>query len=103
MASRTAISTYLASNISDGKLVATGNPNLKRRLGEDVRTVKDVPGDPLDLEAIAQKPEGEITILNEELPKPADDKTPVPKKIYTTKVEDLVCGVGYYYFFYFKN
>ena len=84
-------------------MVATGNPNLKRRLGVDVRTFKDVQGDPLDLEAIAQKPEGEITVINEQLPKPADDKAPVPKKIYATKVEDLVCGVGYYYFFYFKN
>src|SRR4051794_24592825 len=28
-------------NISDGKFVATGNPNLKKRLGEDGRTFKD--------------------------------------------------------------
>jgi hypothetical protein len=86
-------------NISDGKFVATGSKNLKSRLGEDGRTFKDIHGSPLDLEAIAQKPEGEITVISVELPKPGDNKTPVPKKVYATKVEDLVCGVGYYYWF----
>ena len=84
-------------NISDGKFVATGNPNSKKLLGVDGRTFKDAHGDPLNLEAIAQKPEGEITTINVELPKPGADNKPVPKEVYATKVADLVCGVGYYY------
>jgi hypothetical protein len=39
-------------NISDGKFVATGNPNSKKLLGTDGRTFKDAHGDPLDLNAI---------------------------------------------------
>src|SRR5215469_15004049 len=31
-------------NISDGKLIATGSPNLKKRLGEDARAFKDYDG-----------------------------------------------------------
>jgi hypothetical protein len=90
-------------NISDGKMVATGSPNLKQRLGEDARTFKDAHGSPLNLEAIEQKPEGEISTINVELPKPSDDKTPAPKRIYATKVNDLICGVGYYYWFNEKD
>jgi hypothetical protein len=85
--------------ISDGKFVATGNPNSKKLLGQDGRALKDTDGNPLNLEAIAKKPEGEITTIDLELPKPGADKTSVPKEIYATKVKDLVCGVGYYYWF----
>jgi hypothetical protein len=88
-------------NVSDGKMIATGSPNLKQRLGEDGRTFKDPHGSPLNLEGIAQKPEGQITKINVELQKPGDDrnKAPAPKEIYATKVEDLICGVGYYYWY----
>ena len=85
-------------NISDGKSVAVGNPNAKQLLGQDQRTLKDVTGKAVGLEqfATAQKPEGQLTETSYLLPKPGTDTTPVPKVSFTTKVGDLVCGVGYY-------
>jgi len=85
-------------NISDDKYVAVGNPNTKNLLGVDARTFKDIDGDPMGIVAAAHKPEGEITTVDYEFPKPGADKTPVPKQTFMTKVDDLVCGVGYYYF-----
>ena len=83
-------------NISDGKAVA--NPNAKNLIGTDGRTVKDSTGKLFGVEqlAAAQKPEGEITVTDYMFPKPGADKTPVTKESFTTKVGDLVCGVGYY-------
>jgi len=85
-------------NISDGKFVATGNPNEREHLGEDGRAFKDVDGNPLKLEATAQKPEGDITIVDIKLPKPGANKRPEPIEIFATKVNDLICEVGYYYY-----
>jgi hypothetical protein len=48
--------------------------------------------------AAAAKTVGEITTIDYEFPKPGPGKTPAPKQAYITKVDDLVCGVGYYYF-----
>jgi hypothetical protein len=87
------------TNVSDGKFVATGNPNSKNLLGVDGKTFKDINGDTMPLEAIAQKPEGEITIFDIQLPKPGTNKKAWdPIEIYATKVEGLICGVGWYYY-----
>jgi hypothetical protein len=85
-------------NISDGKLVAVANPNAKNLIGTDGRTVKDSTGKlfGVDQLAAAQKPEGELTVTDYLFPKPGTDKTPATKESFTTKVGDLVCGVGYY-------
>ena len=85
-------------NISDSKLVAVANPNAKNLIGTDGRTVKDSTGKLFGVEqlAAAQKTEGEITVTDYMFPKPGADKTPVTKESFTTKVGDLVCGVGYY-------
>jgi signal transduction histidine kinase len=85
-------------NISDRKVVALGNPNEKQLLGVDDKTLKDSTGKPFSIEqfAAAQKPEGQFTVVDYMFPKPGADKTPVPKQSFTTKVDDLVCGVGYY-------
>ena len=83
---------------SDGKFVATGNPNSKQLLGVDVKTIKDSNGDPIKLERATQKPEGEITTIDYAFAKPGADKEQVPKETYITTVGDLTCGVGYYYF-----
>jgi Single Cache domain 2 len=85
-------------NISDGKEVAVGNPNAKRLLGQDGRTYKDATGKAFGLEqfAAAQKPEGQFTEVHYMFPKPGADTTPVQKVSFTTRVDDLVCGVGYY-------
>jgi hypothetical protein len=85
-------------NISDGKNVANSNPNAKQLLGQDARTLKDSTGKAFGLEqfAAAQKPEGQFTEVSYLFAKPGPDTTPVPKVSFTTKVGDLICGVGYY-------
>jgi len=87
------------SDLSDGKLVAIGNPNAKQLLGTDARTTKDSKGKVFGAEIYAamQKPEGQISEVSYVWPKPGADKTPVPKVSLVTKVSaDLGCGVGYY-------
>src|SRR5215471_8022928 len=71
---------------SDGKFVATGNPNGKQLLGVDVKTFKDANGNPINLDAAAQKPECEITTIDYEFAKPGAVKKQVPKETYITKV-----------------
>jgi hypothetical protein len=59
---------------------------------------KDATGKPFGMEqyAAAQKPEGQITETRYMFAKPGADPKPVPKVSFTTRVGDLVCGVGYY-------
>jgi hypothetical protein len=84
---------------SDGKFVATGNPNAKQLLGVDVKTIKDSNGYPvINLDDAAKRPEGEITTIDYPFPKPGTSNKPEPKETYITRVGDLTCGVGYYYF-----
>jgi hypothetical protein len=84
---------------SDGKFVATGNPNSKKLLGVDVKTLKDRNGDPIDLSEATQKPEGEISTINYQFTKPGTIDKQVAKETYVTKIGDLVCGVGYLLFY----
>ena len=86
------------SNVIDGKLLADGNPNAKRLIGTDDRTLKDSTGKAFgqDLFVAGQKPEGQITEVSYLFPKPGPDKTPVPKISFVTRVLDIYCGVGYY-------
>jgi hypothetical protein len=86
-------------NISDGKAVASGNPNGKQVLGTDTRTIKDATGKVFGAELYAayQKPEGQITEVTYMFPRPGSDKTPVQKVSLVTRADDdLGCGVGYY-------
>jgi secreted PhoX family phosphatase len=86
------------ANISDGKIVAQGNPNAKQQLGQDQRMLKDSTGKNFgrQLFAAGQKPEGQITKVSYMFAKPGPDATPVPKVSLVTRASDLVCGVGYY-------
>jgi len=87
------------SNVSDGKIVALGNPNAKQNIGVDTRTLKDSTGKAFGAELYAgyQKPEGEITEVSYMFPRPGADKTPVQKVSLVTRAsDDLGCGVGYY-------
>jgi hypothetical protein len=86
------------SNLTDGEIVAIGNPNTKQILGKDVRSLKDATGKVFGLELYAgeQKPEGQFTEVDYMFPRPGADKTPVPKISLVTKAGDLGCGVGYY-------
>ena len=85
-------------NVGDRKVVALGNPNAKQLMGTDKLNLKDSNAKEFGREqfAAAQKPEGELTVTDYMFPRPGTDKTPVQKESFTTKVSDLVCGVGYY-------
>jgi hypothetical protein len=50
-------------NVSDGKIVAVGNPNAKQLLGQDGRALKDAAGKAYgeEIYAAPQKPEGQIS------------------------------------------
>jgi ATP dependent DNA ligase domain len=64
----------------------------------DTRTLKDPSGKAYGQEvfAAAQKPEGQITEVSYMAPKPGTTAPAVPKVTFVTRVNDLVCGVGYY-------
>jgi len=83
-------------NLSDGRLVANGNPNVKGLLGKDVRTFKDPTGDVYGPRLYDAAKEGQINEISNMSPKPGADKTWVPKASFTTGVAGLGCGVGYY-------
>ena len=71
-----------------------GNPNAKYLRGRKAKDFKDIDGDRMGIASAAHKPEGEITTIDYEFS--GADKTPVSKQTFTTKVDGLVCGVGYY-------
>ena len=86
-------------NVSDGIIVAMGNPNEKQLIGQDGRARKDSTGKAygLELYAAGQKPEGQITEVGDYMfPKPGTTTPVFPKVSFVTKVGDLGCGVGYY-------
>ena len=83
-------------NLSDGLLVAVGNPNVKGLLGKDVRTFKDPTGDLYGPRLYDEAKEGQINEVSYMSPKPGADKTWVPKASLVTAVAALGCGVGYY-------
>jgi len=86
------------AGVTDGKLVAIGNPHAKQLLGTDARTLKDANGKPYGEEIFnaGQKPEGQVTEVSGYLFSRPSDPKPVPKNSFVTKVGDIYCGVGYY-------
>ena len=83
-------------NLSDGLLVAVGNPNVKQLLGKDARTFKDPTGDVYGPRLYATAKEGQITEVSYNSPKPGSSTEWVPKVSLVTAVAGLGCGVGYY-------
>jgi len=86
-------------NVTDGTIVATGNPNLKQALGTDIRAAQNSTGKAFGAEIYAaiQKPEGQITEVIFIAPKPGADDTLAPKVNLLARADaDLGCGVGYY-------
>jgi hypothetical protein len=81
--------------ITDGKGVA--GPRYVPA-GLDARTLKDPDGKEYgkELYSASQKPDGQITEVSYEAPKPGTTAPTFPKVSFATKVTDLVCGVGYY-------
>ena len=87
------------ARVSDGTIVAIGNPNLKQALGTDMRAGQNSTGEPFGVEMYAaiQKPEGQITEVGYMSPKPSADDTIVAKVSFVARADnDLGCGVGYY-------
>jgi hypothetical protein len=87
------------ANVSDGTLVAIGNPNLKQALGIDVRAGQNSTGKAFGAEIYAamQKPEGQITEVSYTGPKPGAEDTLAAKVTLVARADsDLGCGVGYY-------
>jgi len=86
-------------NVTDGTIVAIGNPNLKQALGTDIRAAQNSTGKAFGAEIYAaiQKPEGQITEVIFIAPKPGADDTLAPKVNLVAGADaDLGCGVGYY-------
>jgi hypothetical protein len=86
-------------NVSDGTIVATGNPNLKQALGTDIRAAQNSTGKAFGAEIYAaiQKPEGQITEVSYIAPETDAGDTLVAKVSLVARADaDLGCGVGYY-------
>ena len=87
------------ANVSDGTIVATGNPNLKEALGIDIRAAQNSTGKRFgeQIYAAIQKPEGQITEVSYIAPEPDAGDTLVAKVSLVARADaDLGCGVGYY-------
>ena len=65
------------------------------RLGENINTVADKYGKLFGKEMLRTAVAGTVKEIHYMWPKPGH-KTPVTKDTYYTKVNGLVCGVGYY-------
>jgi Single Cache domain 2 len=78
---------------SDGKFVAHTIPE---RIGLVVKDIKDVTGKAYGEEFIKVAAEGKFAEVSYMFPRPGDDKTPVQKVSFVTKVGDYICLVGYY-------
>ena len=83
-------------NLSDGLLVAVGNPNVKQLLGKDAKTFKDPTGDVYGPRLYGGAKEGQVNEVSYNSPKAGADKAWVPKVSLVTAVAGLGCGVGYY-------
>jgi hypothetical protein len=76
----------------DGKIDAHPNPAL---LGNDMNTIKDKTGKLFGQEILRVAEAGKIATVDYMWPKLGTTE-PVPKQSYVTKINDQVCGVGYY-------
>jgi signal transduction histidine kinase len=78
------------ANASDG--IETAHPTHK---GQKLTEQKDVNGFAFGEEIMNTATEGEIREVTYMWPRP-DSDTPAEKVTFVTRVEDQVCGVGYY-------
>jgi hypothetical protein len=85
------------TRLSDGKSLAS--PPIPVPIGADVRHLTDTTGKDFGVEMFAAwaKPEGVITTVDYQFPKPGTSAPSFPKQSFLMKVApDLGCGVGYY-------
>jgi hypothetical protein len=86
------------ANLTDGKIVALGNPNVsKQLLGTDIRALKDATGKVYGPDLFAGAQKDAMSQVEYMFPRPGADQTPVQKISFVTKASnDVGCGVGYY-------
>ncbi len=78
------------ANASDGAL--TAHPTMK---GERLQDITGKKGFPLGREMMQKAVKGTIKSVTYWWPRPGTN-TPLAKTSFYTKVEDQICGVGYY-------
>ena len=78
----------------DGKYTANGGAN-KSVVGQSLKDLKDKSGKAIGEEFYKEAKPGKFAEVSYLFPKPGET-TPVPKESYITKVDDEICGVGYY-------
>jgi signal transduction histidine kinase len=77
---------------SDGHIDAHPNPQL---MGQDARTLQDQTGKRFAAEMLNVAKDGQVSEVKYLYPKP-DSTIAVPKTSFVTRVNDQVCGVGFY-------
>jgi signal transduction histidine kinase len=78
------------ANASDG--ILTAHPTMK---GKQLKDILGKKGYPLGQEIMHKATEGTIKEVTYWWPRPGSDK-PLQKTSFYTKIEDQICGVGYY-------
>jgi signal transduction histidine kinase len=81
---------YPFCNGPDG--IISAHPSL---LGKNIHDIKDVDGFPVGEEIVKAGEEGKVKEVSYKWPRPGTTE-PVAKVAFVTKVDDQVCGVGYY-------
>jgi Single Cache domain 2 len=84
---------YVACASDDGTTTSHIDP---KRIGMNRNTMKDVTGKGYGEEMQRVAAEGKIAEVAYVFPRPGEDKTPVAKVAFVTKVADQTCFVGYY-------
>jgi hypothetical protein len=85
------------TRLTDGRALAS--PPISVPIGADVRHLTDPTGKDFGVEMFAAwaKPEGVITTIEYQFPKPGTNAPVFPKQSFLMRVApDLGCGVGYY-------
>lgn len=76
----------------DGMFTAHPNADVRKM---NLKELKDKEGNAFGAEIFEKAEEGEIAEVEYMWPRPGEEE-PVEKVAYVTKVDDQVCGVGYY-------
>jgi signal transduction histidine kinase len=84
---------YPFCGAADGKFTAHGAD--KSLVGQSMKDRKDAAGKAYGEQFYKEAQAGKFSEVSYMFPKPGDT-TPVAKSSYITKVDDQVCGVGYY-------
>ncbi len=84
---------YVSCADASGKVTAHPDKSL---IGQDRNTMKDAGGKPFGAEVQSVAKLGKVAEVTYMYPRPGEDKTPLQKVAFVTRVADQVCLVGYY-------